>query len=538
MRVAGRPAAAGGARLAVRGARRRARARRRHAADGRRHPRRRARLRRRRRGSRRQPRERARRGRRDHDDLGLRPRPARRPSRAASRASSTRTRSRRPPSASCPRPTTTRSSAGPAPRRTGGRHAAIHLADPDDPPTIRASIATTPRLIDDDATLHRVLTGQGQTRTARAFWLLSLLDHASVHTARAAGVDPFEIDRIAELKQALAAAGVARARARGRHPARGRRGRHARPDAPAGRARRPALRDRRPSCAPRSASSRSAGRRRSASPPRWAWRRRRGPRLRATAPALRAELADASAQLAASRPTAVNLAWALARCDEVIADPAGHARTSCAAALAALARRIHDDEVARCRAMGAHGAELLPAGARVLTHCNAGGLATGGYGSALGVVRAAHARDPAIHVWVGETRPLLQGARLTAWELAEDGIPHTLIADVAAGQLFARGLVDAVVFGADRIARNGDAANKIGSYTLSVLARRARRALLRRRALLDDRPRDRGAARRSRSRSAPATRSRSSAVARSRPPARASRTRRSTSRRRPTSPRS
>ena len=91
--------------------------------------------------------------------------------------------------------------------RTGGRHAAIHLADPDDPPTIRASIATTPRLIDDDATLHRVLTGQGQTRTARAFWLLSLLDHASVHTARAAGVDPYEIDRIAELKQALAAAG-------------------------------------------------------------------------------------------------------------------------------------------------------------------------------------------------------------------------------------------------------------------------------------------------------------------------------------------
>ena len=90
--------------------------------------------------------------------------------------------------------------------RTGGRHAAIHLADPDDPPTIRASIATTPRLIDDDATLHRVLTGQGQTRVGRAFWLLSLLDHASVHTAKAAGVDPYEIDRISELKQALAAA--------------------------------------------------------------------------------------------------------------------------------------------------------------------------------------------------------------------------------------------------------------------------------------------------------------------------------------------
>jgi methylthioribose-1-phosphate isomerase len=186
--------------------------------------------------------------------------------------------------------------------------------------------------------------------------------------------------------------------------------------------------------------------------------------------ALRAELADASARLAASRPTAVNLGWALARCDEVI-DAAPGMADDLREALAALARRIHDDEVARCHAMGAHGAELLPEAARVLTHCNAGGLATGGYGSALGVVRAAHARDPAIHVWVDETRPLLQGSRLTAWELAEDGIPHTLIADVAAGQLFARGLVDAVVFGADRIARNGDAANKIGSYTLSVLAR-------------------------------------------------------------------
>jgi methylthioribose-1-phosphate isomerase len=187
------------------------------------------------------------------------------------------------------------------------------------------------------------------------------------------------------------------------------------------------------------------------------------------AAALRAELTGARARLAGSRPTAVNLGWALGRCDEVMArigDPG-----ELAAALAALAERIHEDEVARCVAMGRHGAELLASGARVLTHCNAGALATGGYGSALGVVRAAHARDPGLHVWVDETRPLLQGARLTAWELAEDGIPHTLIADVAAGQLFARGLVDAVVFGADRIAHNGDAANKIGSYSLSVLAR-------------------------------------------------------------------
>jgi methylthioribose-1-phosphate isomerase len=186
-------------------------------------------------------------------------------------------------------------------------------------------------------------------------------------------------------------------------------------------------------------------------------------------PALRAELSDARAALTGSRPTAVNLGWALARCDEVIEEVSG-SPDDLRAALAALARRIHDDEVARCLAMGRHGAELLPSGAQVLTHCNAGALATGGYGSALGVVRAAHARDPRIHVWVGETRPLLQGARLTAWELAEDGIPHTLIADVASGQLFARGLVDAVVFGADRIAHNGDAANKVGSYTLSVLA--------------------------------------------------------------------
>jgi methylthioribose-1-phosphate isomerase len=186
-------------------------------------------------------------------------------------------------------------------------------------------------------------------------------------------------------------------------------------------------------------------------------------------PALLVELADARAALAGTRPTAVNLGWALARCDEVIEGAAG-SPGELGTALAALARRIHADEVARCVAMGLHGAELLGDGAQVLTHCNAGALATGGYGSALGVVRAAHAGDPRLHVWVDETRPLLQGARLTAWELAEDGIPHTLIADVAAGQLFTRGLVDAVVFGADRIAHNGDAANKIGSYTLSVLA--------------------------------------------------------------------
>jgi methylthioribose-1-phosphate isomerase len=185
---------------------------------------------------------------------------------------------------------------------------------------------------------------------------------------------------------------------------------------------------------------------------------------------LRRALASAADALGASRPTAVNLAWALGECQALLdARPEGSV-AELRDALHALAEQIHRDEVDRCRAMGAHGADLVPAGARILTHCNTGALACGGYGSALGVIRAAHERDPSVHVWVDETRPLLQGARLTAWECAEDGIPHTLIADSAAGQLFSRGLVDAVIFGADRIAANGDVANKVGSYTLSVLA--------------------------------------------------------------------
>ncbi len=187
--------------------------------------------------------------------------------------------------------------------------------------------------------------------------------------------------------------------------------------------------------------------------------------------ALRRTLASASQALAESRPTAVNLAWALGECQALLDDRPEASAAELRAALRELAEQIHRDEVERCRAMGAHGADLLPAGARVLTHCNTGALACGGYGSALGVIRAAHERDPSVSVWVDETRPLLQGARLTAWECAEDGIPHTLIADSAAGQLFSRGLVDAVIFGADRIAANGDVANKVGSYTLSVLAR-------------------------------------------------------------------
>jgi methylthioribose-1-phosphate isomerase len=164
----------------------------------------------------------------------------------------------------------------------------------------------------------------------------------------------------------------------------------------------------------------------------------------------------AAAELAASRPTAVNLAWALA---ELRDDPTP-----------ARARRLHEEEVERCRAMAAHAAELFGPGTRALTHCNAGGLATGGYGSAVGALRAAWERGLLEHVWVDETRPLLQGARLTAWELEAAGIPHAVIADAAAASLMASGDVDCVVTGADRIAANGDTANKIGTYSLAVLA--------------------------------------------------------------------
>ena len=168
------------------------------------------------------------------------------------------------------------------------------------------------------------------------------------------------------------------------------------------------------------------------------------------------DLDTAAALLAASRPTAVNLTWALA---ELRDDPTP-----------ARARRLHEEEVARCRAMAAHAAALFGPGTRALTHCNAGGLATGGYGSAVGALRAAWERGLLAHVWVDETRPLLQGARLTAWELETAGIPHAVIADSAAASLMAAGEVDCVVTGADRIAANGDTANKIGTYSLAILA--------------------------------------------------------------------
>jgi methylthioribose-1-phosphate isomerase len=169
------------------------------------------------------------------------------------------------------------------------------------------------------------------------------------------------------------------------------------------------------------------------------------------------DLADADRVLRTSRPTAVNLAWAL---DEMAGDPSPEH-----------ARRIHADEVDRCRRMAAHTADLLDSGTRALTHCNAGGLATGGYGSAVGALLTAFERGLLDHVWVDETRPLLQGARLTAWELETAGIPHAVIPDSAAASFMRAGEVDCVITGADRIAANGDAANKIGTYSLAVLAR-------------------------------------------------------------------
>jgi methylthioribose-1-phosphate isomerase len=163
--------------------------------------------------------------------------------------------------------------------------------------------------------------------------------------------------------------------------------------------------------------------------------------------------------LRSTRPTAVNLAWALDQCRDA-PDPLE------------AARRLHRDQHEADRRLAELGAELFGDRTRALTHCNAGALATGGYGTACGVLRAAWERGLLAEVWVDETRPLLQGARLTAWELRQAGIPHRVVADSAAGSLMAQGLVDRVVVGADRIAANGDVANKVGTYPLAVLATR------------------------------------------------------------------
>jgi methylthioribose-1-phosphate isomerase len=182
-----------------------------------------------------------------------------------------------------------------------------------------------------------------------------------------------------------------------------------------------------------------------------------------------APIAQVIDTLAATRPTAVNLFWALERMRA--AATAFGSGPGLADALERRAVEIWHDDIARCRAIGDHGAPLLPAGGTILTHCNAGALATGGFGTALGVIRAAVASGNAIRVLADETRPFLQGARLTAWELQRSGIDTTLITDNMAGHLMQKGLVHAVVVGADRIAANGDTANKIGTYSVAVLAR-------------------------------------------------------------------
>ncbi len=175
--------------------------------------------------------------------------------------------------------------------------------------------------------------------------------------------------------------------------------------------------------------------------------------------------------LAATRPTAVNLFWAIDRMKKKLASLSAQAVPAVKAALLAEAQAILDEDIALCKAMGKHGAELIANGQTVLTHCNAGALATAGYGTALGVIRAAWEQGKKIQVIADETRPVLQGARLTAWELMQDKIPVTLITDNMAGALMRQGKIQLCVVGADRIAANGDVANKIGTYSVAVLAR-------------------------------------------------------------------
>jgi methylthioribose-1-phosphate isomerase len=177
--------------------------------------------------------------------------------------------------------------------------------------------------------------------------------------------------------------------------------------------------------------------------------------------------------MAATRPTAVNLFWAIERMKRAVAAAAtaGESVDQIKDRLDREAEAIHDEDVASCRAMGAFGAEVVPQEAVVLTHCNAGALATAGYGTALGVIRGAVAQGKQVTVLADETRPFLQGARLTAWELLRDGIQTTVITDNMSGAIMRTGHIDVVVVGADRIAANGDAANKIGTYMVAVMAR-------------------------------------------------------------------
>lgn len=175
--------------------------------------------------------------------------------------------------------------------------------------------------------------------------------------------------------------------------------------------------------------------------------------------------------LAASRPTAVNLFWAIARMKQKVAALRGQSVAAIQEELIKESQAILDEDIALCKAMGKHGAALIQSGQTILTHCNAGALATAGYGTALGVVRAAWEQGKQIRVIADETRPVLQGARLTAWELMQDKIPVTLITDNMTGALMRQGKIQICVVGADRIAANGDVANKIGTYSVAVLAR-------------------------------------------------------------------
>jgi methylthioribose-1-phosphate isomerase len=192
---------------------------------------------------------------------------------------------------------------------------------------------------------------------------------------------------------------------------------------------------------------------------------------------LRRQFDQISREIAATRPTAVNLFWAVERMrrlfDKVLESPGSGAERIAAAKVRLVeeGQRVLAEDIAANEAMGRHGAALIGDTATVLTHCNAGALATGGYGTALGVIRAAVSAGKKVRVFADETRPFLQGARLTAWELAKDGIPVTLITDNMAGHFMKLGQVHAVIVGADRIASNGDVANKIGTYSVAVLAR-------------------------------------------------------------------
>lgn len=173
--------------------------------------------------------------------------------------------------------------------------------------------------------------------------------------------------------------------------------------------------------------------------------------------------------LSRTRPTAVNLFWALRKMEEVLDTPA-ETPSDLLENLTRQALQIHQEDIDACRKIGEYGATVVPKGARILTHCNAGALATGGYGTALGVVRSAFALDPDVQVFADETRPRFQGARLTTWELLEDHIPVTLVADNMSGYLMQAGKIDLVIVGADRITANGDTANKIGTYNLALIA--------------------------------------------------------------------